>query len=218
MLRTSPLYLPAPTPIPPLNCTSNISGRSRGRHFLGASHQLWTIRTVCHQNYCNNAIDRSRLPVPTSLQRWAFLLRSSRHQLQTLVPVTVATSRGLGQSSAWSSRSRASGDHELPPSALPLPSHSPHYHHMYASPPEVRNDRSYASSSPFVFLACFPIPSVRFLLFLSLWFPVVLCVLVMIFPQTVIFYCRAVLRALLYTSSVCMQLVLLCNSSPFLFS
>lgn len=137
MLPTPPLYLPTPTPIPPPNYTTILGGRSRDRHILEVSHQLWMIRIVYHQKYCNNAIDHNRLLAPTSLQRWASLLRSSRRQFQTLVLVSAPTSRGSGESRTWSIRSRASGDHKLSPfstsSPLPSTTSSSHFitYHLY---------------------------------------------------------------------------------------
>jgi len=125
MLPTPPLYLRAPTPIPPPNCASILRGHSRDRHSPGASHQLWTIRIVYHQKCCNNATDRNRLLAPTSLQRWASLLQNSRRRSQALVPVTATTSCGSGESRTWSIRSRANDDHKLPPlqHSLSLPIH-----------------------------------------------------------------------------------------------
>jgi hypothetical protein len=83
--------------------------RSRDRNFLGASHRLRAILAVYYQKYNNNATDHSRSLAQTSLQRWVSQrLQNTRPQTLVLVPLT---SRGSGESSSWSTQSRASDEH-----------------------------------------------------------------------------------------------------------
>ena len=228
MLPTPPLYLPTPTLIPPPNYTTILGGRSRDRHILGVSHKLWTIRIVYHQKYCNNAIDRNRLFAPTSLQRWASLLRRSRRQFQTLVHVPVPTSRGSGESRTWSTRSRASGDHKLSPfnTSSPLPSTTSSSHFITCISARSKEWQFITLSLLRFFSLHVSIPSVCFhslcvpsLLFLSLRSPVVCVLIIGISANGCLPLSRCFTCVSLYIISVCMQLILLYNPpSPLLSS
>lgn len=210
MLLTPPLYLPTPMLLLPQICMPTLDDRSRDRHILGVFHQLWTTQTAYYRKCSNSGTDPTKSPAPTSSQRWGSLLRNSRLRILVLVPVAI--SLGLGESSTWSTRSKANGDNRpCPLEHIPLASHSPNHTSTssLASLPEVKDGSSLNSSS--VYFPISPVPSLSvpeaFCFFFVYW--------LLMLPQMVVWYRCALMRIPLYIVSVCMQLVLLFN--PFSF-
>jgi hypothetical protein len=163
---------------------------------------------VYRQKCSSNAIDRTGLLALTSLQRWVSLLRSSRHRLQTPLPVPVTPSHGSGESRTWSTRSRANGDHGLSPLYHPLspPIHHiilPH-HRLYLCQKKQRVAVHNTFPLPFAPSHLFPFPLCAFLFLFLQFLGFVWCVLVIdILANGRLPFSRCFMRISLYHQCVC---------------